>query len=297
MKFTSLGIFCALAQSLIYVVYDLVGKRLREEGASALDLTYLMRLALWPALITLALSWNTGVAMQMLHSPAQYGPLLGFVGTWLVYQWVYFRNLNIARSLAVVSVTRNAIGLPLLMVSGFFINHDVPTLWGYCAVGCIVLGAFVRPRPAQQHTRQYLETIQIIVWLTIAYIVLVTVKDSFYRLYLQNERALIFGISVYMILCSLGLYFFSWIRPRQSTHTVPPRWVAAFVSIWVIGTVPEGIAFGMVPVYTLVTIGTVSWIITIGSDLHYGRLSVSSRTACFIGFVLAGITCAMIEHY
>jgi len=61
--------------------------------------------------------------------------------------------------------------------------------------------------------------------------------------------------------------------------------------------IPEAIAFQLVPVYAVIIIGAISWIVVIGSDLYFKRLAYSWRTAAFAVTVTAGIACAIIERH
>lgn len=292
----SLGVVASLSQSLIFIGYDLIGKRLREQGASAHDMGFIMRLALWPALVVLAFTWDSAVALQILTSPMLYWPLIGTATCWLVYQWVYFRSLNMAHSLAVVSVTRNAIGLPLLMGLGFLVNGDIPTWWGVTSIGLIICAAFIRPGRTRMDRIQYLESLKAVLGLTVAFIALTTVKDLLYRIYLHNTSAPIFEAAWYSVVLTGGLYVYYFFKPRVSEYRANSVTMWAFVSIWIIGVIPEAIAFQLVPVYAVIAIGTISWVIIILSDLYFKRLAYSWRTALFALTIVTSIVCAIIER-
>lgn len=301
----SIGVTAAIGQSLIFIVYDLVAKRLRERGFGAIELSQTLRWALFPALVVLVFSWDNSAAATLLANPAPLWTLFGFVGTALVFQFVYFRCLHITHSLAVASVTRNAIGLPMLMLIGIFVNHDQPTIWGVCGLVLMICASFLRPGRTHLDHTQFLASAKTVFGLSLSFVCLVTIKDPLYRLWLQQSHSVVMGVAIYMVLFSTGLWIYFALRPIQAvvaktqTSSRTPNDSLLMISIpvvWVLGTIPEGVAFGMLPVYSMIAIGTVSWIVTIAADIHYKRLAPTPQTAAFAFLVLSSILLSLVDR-
>jgi hypothetical protein len=302
---SSIGVVAAMTQSVIFIGYDLAAKKMREQGVDSLALIYSLRLSLFPALLVLLLAWDREAAVALLHNHTALLALFGFVASWLTFQLIYFRCLHVSHSLAVASVARNAVGLPLLMVAGALVNGDHPTVWGILAIALLMAASFLRPGRSKLDPSQYIESARTVLGLSIAFVVIVTVKDPLYRLYLQNSHALILSLAIYMVMCAGALQVYFWFRPLHAhpsratagpALTVPPLLMWAVPIIWVVGTIPEGIAFGNLPVYSMIAVGTVSWVITIATDIYFKRLAPTMRTAAFASLVVGSITLSFIDR-
>lgn len=297
----SVGVAAAMSQSIIFIGYDLVAKHLRERGIDPLTLSYALRLALWPSLAVLVWAWDRKALTAFVADPTGMWALAGFLASALVFQWVYFKCLHVTHSLSVASVTRNAIGLPLLMILGFFVNGDQPTLWGVGAIGLMICASFLRPGRNHMDGSQFIESAKTVLGLSLAFVTLVTIKDPLYRLFLQHSQSLVLGVAIYMVIFSAALYVYFWVFPVADDTTSDggdyQLLMLAVPVFWVIGTIPEGIAFGLLPVYSMIAIGTVSWIVTMGSDIYFKRLALSRRTAGFAVLVLGSITLSIIDRH
>ncbi len=297
------GIAAAMAQSIIFIGYDLIAKQLRVRGFDPMQLTHALRHALLPSLLILAVVWDGGAFTALLYNQTAMLALGGFLTSALLFQWVYFKCLHVSHSLAVASVTRNAIGLPLLMVIGIGVNGDQPTVWGVCAIALMVCASFLRPGRSKLDRSQYIESTRTVIWLSLAFVALVTIKDPLYRLFLQNSESLILGIALYMVIFSAALHAYFWAypipMPEASAEATAGsgKWLLwAVPAFWIGGTIPEGIAFGLLPVYSLIAIGTLSWIIIIAADVYFKRLAISVRTAGFTAMVLASIGLSIVDR-
>ncbi|WP_144156287.1 hypothetical protein [Paraburkholderia sp. BCC1885] len=298
----SLGVISAVLQSFIFIVYDLAGKRLREHGVAALELSSLLRLALLPSLCLLAATWQTADIKLIIANRASLWSFYGYLTASLLFQWVYFQYLHVSHSLAVASVTRNAIGLPLLMICGVVINRDNPTVWGIAGLGFMIAASLVRPGRARTDSSQYIESARTVVALATAFVILVAIKDPLYRFWLQRSGSLLLATALYMTAFTAALNLYFWARPPKRTitwksSTPKIRWLLLAVPmLWFAGTIPEGVAFGLLPAYSAIAIGSVAWLFTMASDIYFGRLAMTARCALFGGLVTLGVLLQILDR-
>jgi hypothetical protein len=130
----------------------------------------------------------------------------------------------------------------------------------------------------------------------VAFIVFQTLKDSLYRLYLQNTSAILLGVAIYMVVSTAFLNIYFLVRPLKSNMTMDRKAVWGLATIWAVASIPEGIAFGHLPVYSLVAIGSISWIVVVCSDIYFKRMELSLRTAIFTGIVFVSIALSFVDR-
>lgn len=297
----STGVIAAVAQSLVFIGYDLIAKRLRERGIDSIQLSLALRHALIPSLIILAVAWDAQAIRAILNDSTTLLAFAGFMASALLFQWVHFKCLHVSHSLTVASVTRNAIGLPLLMLVGIFVNGDHPTAWGVASLGLMIAASFIKPGRTRLDRTQYIESMKSVLVLSASFVILVTIKDPLYRLFMQRSPSLILAVAIYMTIFSAALQLLAMIRPMPLAVIPGPaaetRWLMLLLPvIWVVGTIPEAIAFGLLPVYSMIAIGTVSWIIKIGTDLYFKRLAPTRRTAVFAALVVGSVGFSIVER-
>jgi hypothetical protein len=88
---SSTGVIAAMTQSLVFIGYDLIAKRLRERGIDSIHLSLALRHALIPSLIILGLAWDTQAISAILNDSTALLAFAGFMASALLFQWVYLR--------------------------------------------------------------------------------------------------------------------------------------------------------------------------------------------------------------
>ena len=91
-------------------------------------------------------------------------------------------------------------------------------------------------------------------------------------------------------------YIVSAACPMPVTPDELSRLALAVPALRFIGTIPEGFAFGQLPGYSAIAIGSVAWRITMASDIYFERLALSGRSAVFGGLVMTGIIFQLLDR-
>jgi hypothetical protein len=150
---------------------------------------------------------------------------------------------------------------------------------------------------------QFLDPPLVTVALSAGFVLAVTVKDPLYRAYMLTLAAHpALAIAAYLAFVTTGFKIvLLFCHPDGGTASIGPfeRGFAfallALPILWILGTIPEALAFRGLPVYQLVAIGGVTWLITLATDLRLGRLAPSWRTAAFGCCVLASVALNIVD--
>jgi hypothetical protein len=290
----NIAISVALLQAQLFFIYDLVAKKLREQGCTTTQLVFVQGKA-WPlatALFLLCLFFDhQGLTELMAFRTLT---TLGFfVLLSATFQYLYFRCQRMAHSLTVISVLRNAISFPLLLLTGFLINGDRPTSTSFLAVGLLIVAAFLRPSRGTQSKDQILDKPFTIIGLCLAFVAFVTIKDPIYRAYLLLLHAHpAVAISAYMAL-SCGWWRVSTLKTSLPEAFQNPtssiKLLYLLPALWICATIPEALAFRALPVFNMVAVGSITWILTLFSDIYYKRLGLNFSTLVFSTLVLTSV--------
>lgn len=191
------------------------------------------------------------------------------------------------------------------MVAGYFVNGDVPTPLSLLATGLLIVALFVRPENgnAREQSSVKPHALRIAILIMLAFVALQAIKDPLYREYVRNIPNIFFGIAFYMtVLMALMNLFFLFKRPEVDEFPANSdrKRILLGVSIpvlWFLGTVPEALSFREFPVYVMISLMAVSFVMAIVSDFLYGRIRFGFRTALFALLIFTSIGVNVYAHF
>jgi len=295
-------IFAAFLQALIFQLFGQTAKRLGEKGVSVLEVMSYQRYALYPAVLLLLCFWDQTSVNYLLENRNVLFSFVGFIVLLCLFQYVYFSSLHITRSLALVSVIKNSISLPLLMVVGFFINGDVPMTLEYFSIIFLIGALFLQPKRRDGEKSSLLHPLHVVVGIVLIFVLLQILKDPLYRYFMQHIPNIWFGLLLYLSSFTLLLNIFFWIKKPTfksrsfSEHKSLLPLLIAIPILWLIGSVPEGYSFSKIPVYSMIALGSITFLMSIGSDIYNKRIVLNTQAILFIAFVCSSILLNVVAH-
>jgi hypothetical protein len=287
-----------LAQTIIFQLYAQSGKRLRENGISELAILSFQRYALYPALVMLILSYDRESVVYLIEHPFAIIKFMIFLLASGIFMWVYFASLHVARSLSFVKALRNAIGLPILMISGYYINGDIPTVGNAIAILLLVIALFIGVENAnsRENISEKPYSLKWAILIMLAFIVLQNIKDPLYRDFVTHIPSLLFWVALSMTVLMAGMnLFFSWKKPdtKKPANISRVHYLISSMSIpvlYFLGTIPEAFSFKSFPVYVMISLMAISFLMSLISDFLNHRICFTSRTVIFIFLILSSIS-------
>ena len=298
-------LFAVLLQTVIFQFYSQAVKRLREKGVSSLQILAYQRHAIYPSTVALVYFWNWDSFHYLLAHPHTVLVFLGFLISASIFGYMYFVSRHMTHSLTFVSAFLNAVGLPLLLVGGVLINHDTPTVYGIIGIILLVVATFLKPakHDKEQTKGQFLYTVPVIIFISLCYLILQAIKDPLYRAFLMGTPNVWFGVTLYMVclLLIINIFFLFKKLPAEQKlieHTGQIEWnIIAIPTLWFLGSLPEGYSFANLPVYTLVAISMIGFLMSFTSDLYHHRIKLNAQTTLFALLVISGVVLNVIGKF
>lgn len=292
-----LGPLFAFSQAIGFKIEELTGRRIQERGVSPAGVFSLYRYALIPALLWSIFFVHSSDVGYVLHNPLLAGYIAFIAVTWNLQMFLWSHILNKVSSMTALATLQSLLYLPLLLVIGALLNHDVPSVWSILAAGVLMLAFAIQPTHHHENTRaRFALPVAAIVGLALLTTILNALNNGASReaLRLLAPEAFlgIFSVTT-MALCWIWTLFASGKpgdRPLVRRH-----WRSALVIplLWFLASVPETYGFAALPIYTVVSIGAVTFCFDALSDFSRRRIRLSPRTAAFILLALLGMGLAV----
>lgn len=288
-------IIITFLQSIFFKIFHLSSRRLQEKGASARGVVFCQRLAIVPALVFFATQYDHAT-LQIIFSDTRMSlMLLGIMCFRIVGQYIGIVLLNATYSLSFLAILSDIINVPILIAFWMLVNHDVPNLYVILSLVFLLSAVFFRPT---QHEENKTSILKYTLPLTIFFIVAVTVAHavdgSFYREFLTTfDDKIPFIISIYILITSIMMNIFSYAKKIPKTEIAiikKNRYIAlAIPFFWFIASLPEGFSYANIPVYSIVSISSIAFLLTIFSDLKNKRIRFNYKTVVFCTLAILNI--------
>lgn len=200
--------------------------------------------------------------------------------------------------MSVLATLRSVILLPLLLVFGATFNNDTPSMLSVIAIFVLSFALILQPTQHEQNKRtRYALPFVVLAGLVIVQTVFETLHFGFMRAALQEiDPAVFLGIfSVLTLsLCVLWTNLYVRYSKNKQQMTLPKNkvntlFMVAIPVLWFVASIAEMYAQAALPIYTLVAIGTLTFLMGVMADLLQRRIRFNLQTGCFIGLVILGI--------
>lgn len=293
----------SLSRAIAYKVNSLTERYLQEAGSSPLSTYALHRYALIPAIIWSLIFIRADDITYILGSGVLLGYLLFIAVVWNVQQFLHSYIVNTTSSVSALSNLYQILVLPLLLLVGAFFNHDTPNIFSVIAISLLVLALLIKPaHHKNNHRVRFSKPFILIASLILIQAIVDAVIIGMYREVLKEVSPEVviglFSIAV-LIVCVFCVSFFSRRQKNEQVEVVQKfRWRALSIPmLWFAGTIPEMYAYTALPIYIVLAIGAITFVMDVFSDLRRHRISFNLQTVSFIGLVFSGISLAIYSVY
>jgi hypothetical protein len=289
----------ALLQDVGFKFQNLTERRIQEYGVSPLATIKLYKYALIPALLWGMIFVRPSHISHILHAPLLICYFTFIAVAWNVQAFLGSYLLNTISTMSALTTLEYLLYLPLLLIVGVFFNHDTPNLYSLLAIVSLLVAFILQPTQHHVNIRaRFSLPVFIIIGLVLLKAAVNAANNGVSRQALAMISPEVF-LGVFSIttigLCAIWTSFL----PRSSADkaVIRKRWgVAATIPLlWFAASIPETYGFAKLPIYTVVSIGAVTFALDTLSDLYHQRIKFDFRTGIFIGLALAGIILAIFS--
>ncbi len=291
------SVIFALTQSLGFQIQAFSERRIQEYGASPIRTFALQKYALIPALIWSIIFVRISDIFMVLHTPILLGYFILIALSWNIQSFLFSYLLNTISSMSSTATLWYLLYLPLLLAVGTFFNHDMPGLYSFLGIGILLLAFIIQPTQHEKNIRARF-SLPIISIIGFGFITALmnAVNGGMTRQALSMIRPEVFlGIFsiLTMALCALWTSFVP--HSASDTAIFKKRWLlaASVPLLWFLASIPETYSYAKLPIYTVVSIGAITFLLNTISDLYRNRIKFDFRTVIFIVLVLVGMGLAV----
>ena len=291
--------FFAVGRAVAYKINSLTERYLQERGASPLSTFALHRYTLIPAVLWALIFIRPDDIIKILHTPHQVVYFLIIFLIWSGQQFAHSYRINSTSTVSALSNLNNVVTLPLLLLAGTFFNHDTPNVFSVAGIVVLAFAMLIKPAHHRANERaRFSRPLPLIISIICLEAIVDVVLIALSRQLLKEIPARVFiGVFdiVVLISCVLCVAFLSR-RMALDVKTMVKRHPVRTLSLPMIffaGSVVEFYAGAVLPIYTLVSIGVITFAMDIFSDLKRHRIRFNLQTVAFVGLVFIGIGLAI----
>ncbi len=292
-------VFLATGRAVAYKVNSLTERYLQEMGASPLSTYALHRYALIPALIWAAIFVRPDDITSILHTPHQVLYLLAIFLIWNAQQFAHSFRVNATSTVSALSNLYNVLTLPLLLVVGTLFNHDTPNVFSIAGIIVLAVAMVIQPAHHLTNKRARLSRpLPILVAFICAEALVDVILIALSRQLLKEIPPHVF-IGVFLVLVLSACIICVQILSRHLSLDVRkmalknPGRAFSLPLIFFAGSVMEFYAQAKLPIYIMLSIGAITFVMDIGSDLWRHRIQFNLQTAAFTTMVFIGVGLAI----
>ncbi|MDB5189998.1 MAG: hypothetical protein JWN49_324 [Parcubacteria group bacterium] len=286
-------------QAIGFKLQALTDRRLQEAGASPFSTFALQRFALIPAVIWSIVFVRPHDITQILHSTVLLAYFLLLAIIWNVQSFLSSYVMNTMSSMSGLASLEYLIYFPLLLLVGTFFNHDIPNLYSIAGIAILLCAFVLQP---SQHSENIRNRFSMPVTMVIGFLLLRSTLDAtnvgITRALLGMVRPEVFLGVFAVITIGFCMLWTSFVPKRPQDARVLKQQKAFAIVIpllWFAASIPETFAYAALPIYTVVSIGAVTFAFDSISDLFRHRIRMSWQTTLFILLVLAGTALAILS--
>lgn len=283
-----------LASALLFKWMGLNARKIQEKGLSPLGVLYYHRFAIYPALLLTVLTFRKEYIEIIFSNNLLILALFFSVVFWSLIAYIYYFTLNSVNNLSSLNAFEAIISLPVFVIIGIFLNNDIPNAFILIALVILGVALLIKPEPHKLGRKKFFKhSLLLIIIFTLGVNIFSAVNVGLYRVFLQNLDSTLFSIGICAFLAMLPLWllpFFRKLPAREMEIVRQNKYLAYSIApIWFLASIPEGYAFLNVPIYTLIAIASITFVINVLSDLRNKRIHFNFRTGIFIILVLVSI--------
>jgi len=295
----SISALFAFSAALGFKLQDLTQRRLQEAGISPLASFSLYRYALIPAVVWSCFFVDLADLQFLLDHPRLLAFTILIAVTWNFQSLLHSFLINSTSSMSLISTIQQTAYLPFLFLVGIFFNRENPNWFGILALFFLLSAICLQPSDHAKNRRSsYALPVLLIGFLAFFRAGLDAYNNGMTReVLLEFDPAGFLGIfAVSTLVIAAVISLFLRITSQQKKLLKKQRILAiAFPLIWFAASVPETWGYADLPIYTMVMLGSIVFLLDLISDLRNSRIRLSLRTVSFAVLTFAGIVSAMLS--
>lgn len=294
------GTLYALLRAVGFKTSGLTIRLLQEKGASEFDTYAIYRFALIPSFLWSLIFVRKEDIVFILNSPRLiiiFSLIIILFNLWAIIKSFVINTTN---SMVFYTTLHTALTLPFFLIFGSFFNGDTPNAFSLSAIAVLLVAIFLKPTPHKKNSRSQLSRpFLIIALLILLNAVCSTVLDGISREALKEIHPTVF-LGVYSFTTLLVLTIVSKFvvrrRVKESSSIKRHKLLALMVPmIWFAASIPEAFALAALPIYTVVSLGSITFFMDTFSDVIHRRIRFNFQTISFVILVLIGISLSALS--
>jgi hypothetical protein len=291
------AVFLAILMGLGFKTQELTERRLLESGVSPLRVFALLRYALIPSLLWAVIVVRSDDLRRFIDTPLLMRYILFIALVWNIQCFILHYLLSGVIAMTSFSTLRSVFPLPVMLLVGWFYNHDIPSILSGFAILSLFAAFLLNP---SQHEGNAGPPRRLSFFAILGLALLASLLEaanagvSRKALQMLSPPTFLAFFSVPTIaLCWLWTSFFKSNREERQTLAKYRKLALAVPVLWFAASIPESWAYKVLPIYIVVSIGAISFFVDTLSDLRRRRIRFSVRTVIFIVLALCGIGLAV----
>ena len=286
-------------QAILLKMFMLASRKLQEQGVSAFGIMNCQKYAIIPGAVLLIFMAKEEY-IDLLFQENIFLFFITISALWFVLQYLSIVLVNAASSMAFMDVFRKIVMVPMFLLAGIVGNGDMPNLWILVGMATLMLALFIKPSQHSNNKRNLFKyPLWVVIGLILFHVGVSSVEAPMYRNVLQNFDFYLFGTAVFIFLNMLFTSLFFVFKPlNKKEKELISNYKYLFIAIpvfWFLGSIPEGYTFAKMPIYTMMALGSITFLMDFGSDLRNQRLHLDTRTFVFVFLVFVSIIFSVIS--
>lgn len=286
-------------QAIIFQLFALNARKLQEKNFSVVSVFYFQKFAIIPAILLFMFTFDKEFIPYLLSKEVLIFFFIVLI-FWPAAQFMTFVSLNATSSLSYLEAMIAFAQVPVFLLFGVLVNNDHPNSWALIALAFLSIALVIKPKQHIENTRKLFSFSATFV------VLLILVKQSLsafvgasYRSFLQNTEVVLFGISCFILLATVSLnilFLFKKISTKDKKAVKKNIWLVASIPLlWFVASVPEGVGYFGMPIYTFIVLSAVIFLMVIASDLKNKRIELTGRTVLFSLLVFSSIVFSILS--
>jgi hypothetical protein len=277
-------------------------KKLQERWVSSKTCLYWQRFALFPTIILLIISYKPEYLHIIISNPKLILYIFFMLIFWVSQEFIWFYVMWKISSLSFLNAFYSIINIPIYMMIWLSVNHDYPNYFTIFSLVILAISMYIKPtHNNKKNKNMFSHNILFIIFIASIWIILDGTNNAFHRELFQNLNAVFFWTWIWMFLAMLWTYiFFLFSKVPESEKKLLQeennKWLYFSIApLWFIGSIPEWFSLANIPIYTVLAIGSISFVIDVISDIKNERIVLNSKTYIFIILVLISIALSVLS--
>ncbi len=296
--FLSLFVF---AKAILFKLTKLNAKKFQEKWASPFWVLYYQRYAIFPWFILLCLSYKKEYVDLFLNNLYFMWIVALMLLFWVIQESITYFVLWKVSNMSYFTAFLKIISLPIYIFAWIYMNWDYPNYHIFFAFILLWLALFLKPSVHENNNQR--NTFSMWIYAVISILLVWTILDAinnwFDRFILQHLSWVLFWVGINTFLISLVLsiiFLFKDIPKKDKIIASKYKYIAYSIPVfWFLGSIPEWYSYAEIPIYTVLAISSVGFLMDIISDVKNERLHFNMKTIIFIVLVFLSIGLSILS--